>query len=96
MLNPEIIVIPFVFGFPTMAWIVRMTYRHKERMAELRRGGAGDLDTQARLERLEQSMESIAVEIERIGEGQRFVTRLLSTRPGEGVTPLSSGAGSVT
>lgn len=32
-----------------------------------------------RLERLEQSVDAVAVEIERISEGQRFVTRLLST-----------------
>jgi hypothetical protein len=31
-----------------------------------------------RLERLEQGMEAIAIEIERVSEGQRFVTRLLS------------------
>ena len=35
-------------------------------------------DTSRRLERLEQGMDTIAVEIERISEGQRFVTRLLS------------------
>jgi len=32
----------------------------------------------ARLERLEHGMEAIAIEIERVSEGQRFVTRLLS------------------
>ena len=32
----------------------------------------------ARLERLENGMDAIAIEIERISEGQRFVTRLLS------------------
>lgn len=32
-----------------------------------------------RLERLEQSVDAVAVEIERISEGQRFVTRILST-----------------
>lgn len=32
----------------------------------------------ARLERLEQGMEAIAIEIERISEGQRFVTKLLA------------------
>lgn len=31
-----------------------------------------------RLERLEQGMEAIAIEIERVAEGQRFVTKLLS------------------
>lgn len=40
----------------------------------------------ARLERLEQGMESIAIEIERVSEGQRFVTRLLS----ESQTPLGN------
>jgi hypothetical protein len=47
-----------------------------------------DLPTESaqRLERLEQGMESIAIEIERVSEGQRFVTRLLS----EGQGPLSA------
>ena len=31
-----------------------------------------------RLDRLDQSMDSIAIEVERIGEGQRFVTRIMS------------------
>lgn len=36
-----------------------------------------------RLERLEQGMDAIAIEIERVAEGQRFVTRLLSeAQPG--------------
>jgi hypothetical protein len=34
-----------------------------------------------RLQRLEQGMEAIAIEIERISEGQRFVTKLLSQSP---------------
>lgn len=32
----------------------------------------------ARLERMEQAIDSIAIEVERIAEGQRFTTRLLS------------------
>lgn len=35
-------------------------------------------DSAQRLERLEQGMDAIAIEIERVSEGQRFVTRLLS------------------
>ncbi len=35
-------------------------------------------ETNQRLERLEQGVEAIAIEIERIAEGQRFVTRLMS------------------
>lgn len=37
-------------------------------------------DIIARLERMEQGMESMSAEIERLGEGQRFTTTLLSER----------------
>jgi hypothetical protein len=37
-------------------------------------------DIIARLERMEAGMESMAAEIERIGEGQRFTTKLLNGR----------------
>lgn len=43
-----------------------------------------DPDTTQRLERMEQAMEAIAIEVERISEGQRFVTRLMS----EGQPPM--------
>lgn len=35
-----------------------------------------------RLERMEQAIDSIAVEVERISEGQRFTAKLLAERPG--------------
>ena len=37
-------------------------------------------DLTERLTRMEQAIESIAVEVERISEGQRFTTKLLSER----------------
>lgn len=37
----------------------------------------------ARLDNLEQSLDAIAVEVERVGEGQRFVTRLFTQRERE-------------
>jgi hypothetical protein len=37
-------------------------------------------DVSDRLERMEQGIEAVAVEVERIGEGQRFVTQLMSDR----------------
>jgi hypothetical protein len=45
-------------------------------------------DVSARLERMEQSIDSIAVEVERISEGQRFTTKLLSDKAGP-VPPAS-------
>lgn len=37
-------------------------------------------DTDHRLERIEQAIDAVAVEVERIAEGQRFVTKLLADR----------------
>lgn len=37
-------------------------------------------DVQARLERMETAIEAIALEVERIAEGQRFTTKLLAER----------------
>jgi hypothetical protein len=44
-------------------------------------------DLMDRLSHLDQAMESIAIEVERIGEGQRFVTRLMSDNAGRAVGP---------
>jgi hypothetical protein len=41
-------------------------------------------DVTARLERMEQAIDSIAIEVERISEGQRFTTKLLAERVGPG------------
>jgi hypothetical protein len=54
-----------------------------------RRGGAAtgtqalapELD--ARLTRIEQAVEAISIEVERVSEGQRFTTKLLSERAAE-------------
>jgi hypothetical protein len=37
----------------------------------------------SRLERMEQALEAVAIEVERISEGQRFTTRLLSEGKGD-------------
>jgi len=37
-----------------------------------------------RLERMERAIEAVAIEVERISEGQRFTTRLLSEGAGRG------------
>jgi hypothetical protein len=41
------------------------------------------LESAARLERMEQAIDAMAVEIERISEGQRFVTQLMATKEKE-------------
>jgi hypothetical protein len=43
-----------------------------------------------RLERMEQAIEAVAIEVERISEGQRFTTKLLSE--GKGAAELRQAA----
>jgi len=38
-------------------------------------------DVTARLERIEQAVDTIAIEVERVSEGQRFVTKIMVERP---------------
>jgi hypothetical protein len=82
MSNPEIIIVPVVFAIPAVVLLARMSYRHKEKMADIQGGSPNrQADLEARLDRIEQAVDTIAVEMERIGEGQRFVTKLLAERP---------------
>lgn len=80
---PELIGIPMVIGIPAAVVVLRMWLTHKEKMAGLSapREQVSLLD--ARLERVEQTVESIAIEMERVSEGQRFVTKILSERARE-------------
>jgi len=50
-----------------------------------RRAPAIDFESSPRFQRMEQAIESIAIEVERIGEAQRFTTKLLSERHPEPV-----------
>ena len=90
MIDPEVVIVPFVFGIPAVVVIVRMWFRHKEKMAQLQSSGVRTFELESRLERIEQAVDTIALEMERIGEGQRFVTKLLAERPAavsDGTTP---------
>jgi hypothetical protein len=46
--------------------------------------------TDARLDRIEHAVEAIAVEVERISEGQRFTTKLLAERTAADASPRTS------
>ena len=47
-------------------------------------------DVANRLERMEQAIEAVAIEVERISEGQRFTTKLLSETRNAAIAPASS------
>jgi archaellum component FlaC len=61
--------------FPISVGIARGLWRRASRQGP---PPAAFAQTAQRLERLEESVDAIAVEVERISEGQRFVTKLLS------------------
>jgi len=65
-----------------MSFVLLFLRRRWKRRAVPARAGALDSDSSQRLQRLEQGMDAIAIEIERVSEGQRFVTRLLSESRG--------------
>ena len=70
-----LLMLPLVIAFARRIWV---------------RGGARaavvDFDSSPRLQRIEQAIESIAIEVERIGEAQRFTTKLLADRAADPVT----------
>ena len=80
MVEPEIIIVPIVFAIPAAVLFARMWFRHRVRMATFAGGSDRGAALEQRLERIEQAVDTIALEMERMGEGQRFVTKLLSER----------------
>ncbi len=77
----EVAVVAIIFGTMTgmfypliRAWARRLENKGAPLQLPLR-------DVEERLDRIERAVESIAVEVERVSEGQRFVTKLLAEKP---------------
>ena len=85
--DPEPILISFTLFVlaPISIAISRLIWKRASRV-----GAAAPVihaDSGDRLERIEQAMDAIAIEVERVSEGQRFVTRLLSERASGALAP---------
>ena len=83
----EDILVPLGFFLTTIVLgigipLVRALARRWERESQAPKVPA---EVAARLERMEQSIDAMAIEMERISEGQRFVTKILAERPAERV-----------
>jgi hypothetical protein len=79
MSDPGKIIVAVSF-FGTIAYIVRLLVKAPwPQFGESRTTRSLVMDDE-RMTRLEQAVESIALEIERISEGQRFTTKLLADR----------------
>lgn len=71
----------------TVTTIAKATVAHRREGARLESGATTPL-AEARLARIEQAVEAIALEVERISEGQRFTTKLLSEQSRPAPKPL--------
>jgi hypothetical protein len=81
----EVAIAAIIFG--TSSATILSLAKMNMRAAELRARGA-DPRVEDRLERIEQAVDAIAVEVERMSESQRFTARLLSERlPDSGALP---------
>ena len=79
-IDPEPILICFILFVmsPIALSISRLLWKRGSRIGSS--ASVPQTDSSQRLERIEQGMDAIAIEVERVSEGQRFVTRLLSER----------------
>jgi hypothetical protein len=79
MVHPEG-VIAIVSAFGLGAYFIRTISQIILTRLELKRESLGSGPIDQRLERIEQAVEAIAIEMERVSEGQRFTTKLLADR----------------
>lgn len=76
--EPELIIVPFVLMAAVMLPMAIAMARRIWRGTPKRGEGSTDAATAERLARIEQAVDAIAIEVERVSEGQRFLTRVMS------------------
>ena len=75
-------ILTFIFAIPmSIAWARRLWRKHAVTIALTP-------ELTQRLDAIERSVETTAIEVERIGEGQRFVTQLMAKRAEAAALPL--------
>jgi len=79
-MGPELFVPLGAFAMITTIVLSVLRYRERMRSADRESLNPGAGDASMRLERIELAIEAMAIEVERISEGQRFVTKLLAER----------------
>jgi hypothetical protein len=87
-MGPEIVVPLGAFATAIILAIgVPMARAYARKMDAQSKNPSVPLEVTSRLERMEQAIDSVAIEVERISEGQRFTTRLLSEGRSAGSIP---------
>lgn len=92
-MGPDVLVPLSFFGMVAVICVgVPLARAYAKRMAQGIDPKILPNDLVDRLTRMEQAIESVAVEVERISEGQRFTTKLLSERAPESVRASAAGS----
>ena len=94
MIDGVLIPIIALVSVPVMAIGFPIARAYAKRMEHGETGPRIPSDVTARLERMEQAIDSIAVEVERISEGQRFTTKLLAERVPPAAAEIAPRSGS--
>lgn len=82
-------VILMLTGGGVLMTVVTSWFRYKEKQLDAARRVAPGSDD--RLARIEAAVEAMAIEVERISEGQRFTSKLLAERQQPSAAPLGAG-----
>ena len=85
--------ISIVFIIAVMMPIAIAKARRMWRHAPAAINGSDMRDITTKLEGLQQAVDTVAIEVERVSEGQRFVTRLMTEGPAAGRALVEGGAG---
>ena len=90
-MGPEIVIPLGAFATAIICAIgIPLARAYARRMDADARNPRIPTEVASRLERMEQAIEAVAIEVERISEGQRFTTKLLSEGRGAAIAPASS------
>jgi hypothetical protein len=88
ILQIALIAAVFVALLGSVCWISVATYRSVRRIDNQKLAPSDDLRGQ--IAELQQSVDSIAIEVERIAEAQRYMARLESEREARQALPIQS------
>lgn len=89
--GPEVAMVAIIFGTVSGTIIsVAKTFANRSRARDDHRLAGGELDL--RLQRIEQAVDAIAIEVERMSESQRFTTKILAERLPPGQRALSESS----
>ena len=88
------IVLPFVFAMTALGCVTQVITTALKRRRPLPSNELNEIRNA--LARIEQAVETTAIEVERIGEAERFTSKLLAERPASDARPASHPARVIT